>query len=205
MSGASAKAAKISRIRSDAVSIKGVRLIKAFSQILGQELETLKAMDHRGACRALCIQWIIHRHQGKDFWGAMQDQAVFRQIIHQQRSFDKGEKGHGADQEKWIDIALGTADLEIRNTTVAQIVPNIEIGDTTLPFHLYRAKWAPPGAHAMAAHFRGPWVSFFDPNLGHFHCDSKALYHQLLNTLIFPNKRYGSGKTLTELLIREIS
>lgn len=202
MCAANARAAKIGRVRSNAISQKGVRLVKAFSQMMGQEIQALNAMDHRGACRALCTQWIIHRHEGRDFWGAMQDEAVFRQIIHQQRSWDKFEKKEKT-QEDWITLVLSTADLKVRRRVDATINPEIEIEDS-FPFHLYRAEWTPKGSHAMAAHFQGPWVSFFDPNVGHFHFDSRALYMDFLNTTLMPDRKYGTGKTLTHLRVREI-
>jgi hypothetical protein len=56
----------------------------------------------------------------------------------------------------------------------------------------------------MAAHFQGPWVSFFDPNVGHFHFDSRTRYMGFLNTTLMPDKKYGTGKMLNHLRVREI-
>ena len=197
------KKTKIDLVRTKANSLAGVQLVKAFSQGLGAELQQLTELEQRGACRALCLQWIIHRHQGKDFWAIMEEKAIFRQIIHQQRSWDKAEKSNQT-QEEWIALALSTAGLSIRQPLQRlQIAPQIRIQDS-YPFHLYRAVWRPRGAHAMAAHFIGPWVEFFDPNLGHFHCDSRVAYANLLNNVIFAGRQYGTGKTLVELWMREI-
>lgn len=198
------KKTKIELVRNKANSLAGVRLVKAFSQSLGSELAELTELEQRGACRALCLQWIIHRHQGKDFWAIMEEKTIFRQIIHQQRSWDKSEK-RNQTQEDWIALVLSTAGLRIRRALGrVPIDPAIIIQDN-YPYHLYRAIWRPKGAHAMAAHFEGPWVSFFDPNLGHFHCDSRNAYGHLLNDVIFAGKQYGTGKTLKELWVREIA
>ena len=205
MSGASSRAAKISSIHSDVLKMPGARLVTSFSQVLGKELEMLKEMKHGGACRALCIQWIIHRHQGKDFWSAMKDPNVFRQIINQQMSWDRGRKNFPniKSHDEWIRLALSTAELDIHSTDAVPTNPRIEI-EHTYQFHIYRCVWAEKGAHAMAAEFRGPWVNFFDPNVGQFHFDSKTIYESFLNDVLFVKKKYGTKWTLYKLSKREI-